>query len=159
MVHETKWSQWCTDLDQRAAAPLSCLQFAAGRSWSAAALVVTFDVVGGVRLGHGAQFGEPGNNVRAPRAGGAVRLAAVTAGAAVVSVITAHSLQNRRGNLETLSLSLSACVCFNNHLPSAEGSSPISVSCPWSSRLCPWGSWSGRHTCSWPAALDRKQPD
>lgn len=38
------------------------------------------------------------------------------------------------------------------------GSSPICGSCPWSSRLCLWGSWSGRHTCSWPSDLDWKEP-
>lgn len=159
MWSNVSWGQWRTDLHQRAAAPLSGLQLAAGRSWSAAALVVTFNVRHGAGLAHGAQFGEPGGNVGALGAGGPVRFTAVTAGAAVVPVVTTDRLRNSKRNAQkTITMWLSLLV-LNNHLRLAEGSSPISGPFPWSSRSYLWGSWFGRRTCSWPAELDRKQPD
>lgn len=98
MWSNVSWGQRRTDLHQRAAAPLSGLQLAAGRSWSAAALVVTFNVRHGARLALGAQFGEPGGNVGALGAGGPVRFTAVTAGAAVVPVVTTDRLRNSKRN-------------------------------------------------------------
>lgn len=154
------WSQWSTNLDQRAAAPLSWLQLAAGRSWSAAALVVTFNVCHGARLGQGAHFGEPGYNMGALWAGGPVRFTGVTAGAAVVSIITTDRLRNIKGDSKLSETQfVSVWGCLNNHQPLAEDSSPICGSCPWSSRSYPWGSWFGRRTCSWLAELRWKQPD
>lgn len=91
-----KGLQCCTDLDQGAAAPLSARQPAAGRSRGAAALVVTFNVRHGARLGHGTQFGEPGYDAGALCAGGPVRLATVAAGAAVVPITTAHRLRSSK---------------------------------------------------------------
>lgn len=85
-----------TDLDQRAAAPLSCRQLAAGRSCSAAALVITFHICHAPQLCHGLQFGEPGGDVGALRADGPVRITAVAGGAAVVPILTTDRLDNSR---------------------------------------------------------------
>lgn len=161
MWSNVSWGQRRTDLHQRAAAPLSGLQLAAGRSWSAAALVVTFNVRQGTRLAHGAQFGEPGGNVGALRAGGPVRFTDVTAGAAVVPVVTTDRLRNSKRNAQKNPHVIIAVSVWNwlNHSRLAEGSSPISAPFPRSSRSHLWGSWFGRRTCSWPAELDRKQPD
>lgn len=81
------------DLDQGAAAPVSLGQFAARRPSSAAALVVTFHVGGAAGLGPGSPFAEPGHDLGALGAGRAVGLTGVAAGAAVVPVVTANSLE------------------------------------------------------------------
>lgn len=83
--------------DQWAATPLSRGQFAAGRSRSAAAFIVALDVRHGHGAGlrQGAQFAEPGNDLRPLGAGGAMRLAGVSGGAAVVPIITTHRLGQR----------------------------------------------------------------
>lgn len=158
----------CTNLDQWAAAPLSIWQFAAGRSCSTAAFVVTFNVCHVARLGQSAHFAEPGYGMGALWTGGPVRLAGVATGAAVVSIITTHRLEAKTVSLWQPCSQIpqySHLICFREawscelftRLHLAGGSSPIRGSCPWSSRLCLWGSWSGGHTCSWLADLDWKQ--
>lgn len=82
-------------LDQWAAAPLSCGQFAAGGSRSTAALVVTFHISHRAGLTVGTEFSEPGYDMRAPGAGPLVWFTGVTVGAAVDSVTAADGRGQR----------------------------------------------------------------
>ena len=85
-----------THLDQGTAAPFACGQLAAGGPRGTAALVVTLYVFQHGSLSQGLHFAVPGNGQGALSAGGLVAITAVAAGAAVVSVGTAHRLGRSR---------------------------------------------------------------
>ena len=84
-----------THLDQRTAAPFFCGQLAAGGPRGTAALVVTLDVFQHGSHSQGLLLAVPGDG-QALSAAGLLVVTAVAAGAAVVSVGTAHRLGRRR---------------------------------------------------------------
>lgn len=151
--------QWRAHLDQRAAAPLSARQLAAGRSCGAAAPIITFNVRHVAQFSCGAQFGEPGDNMGTLWAGGAVGITTVPFGAAVVPIATTNSLRNKSKQGKTSDFPVSERKWSADYLHLAEGSSPICGSSPWSNRSYPSGSSCGCHTFSWLVQLQRIQAD